>query len=377
MIWFERQRSILDFTLSSLLRRKGKNLALIAVYSGIIFLLASVMFFTHAVRREAALVLQDAPEIVVQRLVAGRHDLMPAAYLAKVEGLTGVAKVRGRLWGYYFDPLFGSNYTLMVPEKFEQGEGNVAIGQGVARSSFSQVDNILPFRTHTGSLTSFIVSQILPAESELLSADLVLMSESDFRSLFGIKSGYFTDFAVTVRNPREVATVADKISKALPDTRPITRAEILRTYETIFNWRGGIMLVILAAALFAFIIFAWDRASGLSAEEKREIGILKAIGWETSDVILMKLWEGGVISLSSFIIGVIFAYLHVFFASSALFEPALKGWSVLYPDFRLVSSIDGLQLATLFFLSVIPYTVATLVPSWKTATIDPDAVMRS
>ena len=35
--WLERQRYILDFTLSSLARRKGKNLALIALYALVVF----------------------------------------------------------------------------------------------------------------------------------------------------------------------------------------------------------------------------------------------------------------------------------------------------------------------------------------------------
>jgi ABC-type lipoprotein release transport system permease subunit len=132
----------------------------------------------------------------------------------------------------------------------------------------------------------------------------------------------------------------------------------------------------MAGAGLAFIIFAWDKASGLSAEEKKEIGILKAIGWETSDVILMKFWEGTVISLSSFLAGIILAYFHVFFTSSTLFEPVLKGWSVLYPEFRLTPFLDGAQVMTLFFLSVLPYTVATIVPSWRAASVDPDSVMR-
>ena len=42
--WVERQRNILDFTFSSLLRRKGKNVALLLVYTLIVFVLASVMF---------------------------------------------------------------------------------------------------------------------------------------------------------------------------------------------------------------------------------------------------------------------------------------------------------------------------------------------
>ena len=73
----EKQRHILDFTLSSLWRRKGKNISLVVVYTFVIFLLASVLFFADAIKKEAALILQDAPEMMVQRLVAGRQDLIP------------------------------------------------------------------------------------------------------------------------------------------------------------------------------------------------------------------------------------------------------------------------------------------------------------
>ena len=66
--WIERQKNILDFTLSSLLRRKGKNAALVSVYTLMVFLLASVSFFTHSIKKEASLILQDAPEMIVQTL---------------------------------------------------------------------------------------------------------------------------------------------------------------------------------------------------------------------------------------------------------------------------------------------------------------------
>ncbi len=135
--------------------------------------------------------------------------------------------------------------------------------------------------------------------------------------------------------------------------------------------------MVLSGAVFAFIIMAWDKATGLSAEEKKEVGILKAVGWETSDVLLMKFWESSTISLSSFLFGVLLTYGQISLSSSILFESFLKGWAVLYPAFKLTPSIDIYQMATLFFLTVIPYTVATIVPSWRAATIDPDYVMRS
>jgi ABC-type lipoprotein release transport system permease subunit len=66
----------------------------------------------------------------------------------------------------------------------------------------------------------------------------------------------------------------------------------------------------------------------------------------------------------------------VFFSSAVLFEPVLKGWAVLYPEFHPEPFVDAYQVTTLFFLTVIPYTVATIVPSWRAATVDPDAQMR-
>ena len=115
----------------------------------------------------------------------------------------------------------------------------------------------------------------------------------------------------------------------------------------------------------------------MSAEEKREIGILKAIGWETSDVLQMKFWEGLAVSLCAFLLGVLLAYGHIFLSAASLFKPALMGWSTLYPDFRLTPFIDAYQVAILFFFTVLPYTVATIIPSWRAATTDPDLIMRS
>jgi len=373
----EAQRNILDFTLSSLLRRKGKNLTLVIVYTLVVFLLASVMFFTHSIRKEAALVLSEAPEIVVQKLVAGRQDLIPLDYIDKIKAIRGVSSVKGRLWGYYFDAAIGANYTLMVPAEAQIGPGAIEIGDGVAQIRKISQGDLFTMRGYNGEAMLYQVERVFSAESVLVSSDLILMSEKDFRHLFQFPEGQVTDLTLKVRNPREMSTIAQKVADLLPGTRPIIRDEILRTYDSVFDWRGGILIVMLFVAVLCFIIFAWDKASGLSAEERKEIGILKAIGWETSDVILMKFWEGVVISLSSFLLGIVLAYLHVFFTSSILFEPVLKGWSVLYPDFKLVPFVDAFQISTLFFLTVMPYTVATILPSWRAATVDPDSVMRA
>ena len=374
--FIRKQRYLIDFTLASLLRRPGKNLGLLLVYTLIVFLLASVMLFTHALRSEARILLADAPEMVLQRMVAGRHALIPADYLEKMGRIRGVAEKHGRLWGYFYDPAVRANYTLMVPRKRKLAEDEAVIGAAIARSRGLGPGDFLSFRGGDGKPYSFRVGAVLESDSELVSADLILVSEARFRSFFGIPEGQHTDIVLRVRNPKELRKVAEKLTLKLPDTRPILREEILRTYDAIFGWRQGIVFVLLAGAILAFVIFAWDKASGLSAEERREIGVLKAIGWETSDVIRMKFWEGAIVSLSAFLLGYLAAYIQVFHADADMFEPVLKGWAVLYPDFRPTPFVDGLQLATLFFFTVFPYTVATIVPIWRVAVTEPDAVMR-
>jgi ABC-type lipoprotein release transport system permease subunit len=375
--WFEKQRHLIDFTLASLARRKGRNLGLIFVYTLLVFALASVMLYTHALRREAAVILEGAPEVVLQRLVAGRHDLIPPGTIEKMGRVRGVQEMRGRLWGYYYDSVVKANYTFMVPADGSVERGTIVVGPALARERGLDANTGISFRSYSGALHSFVVAAVLPQASELASADLILIHEDDFRAFFSYPAGHYTDIALSVANPKEVRNVATKLAALLPDSRPILREEMQRTYASLFDWREGIMLALLSAAILAFAILAWEKASGLSADEKREIGILKAIGWETGDVIKMKLWEGGLISLTAFLLGFVGAYIHVFKFGAPLFAPVLKGWAVLYPHFTLVPVIDGLQVATLFFFTVFPYMAAVLVPIWRAAVTDPDAVMRA
>jgi ABC-type lipoprotein release transport system permease subunit len=346
------------------------------VYTLIIFLLSSVIFFTHALKREASQVLKEAPEIIVQRTLTGRYHPIPLSYADKIGDIRGVISVKPRLWGYYYDGNFLANYTLVVPEESPPKEGSIVIGSGISRIREAFPGDTIGFTGYDAKPQSYTVQGTIPEESQLVSADLILISEPDYRALSGIPVDHATDLVLKVRNQKEFATIAEKITKLLPDTRPIIRNEILRTYDALFNWRSGVVVVIFSIAALAFIIFAWDKATGLSAEERKEIGILKAVGWESSDILLMKFWEGLVISLTAFLLGTVLGYLHVFFGFSLLFVPVLKGWSTLYPQFRLVPFVNFGHLAAIFFLTVVPYTVSTIIPSWRVATIDPDSVMR-
>lgn len=375
-----RQRYLVDYALAAMSRQRAKNLGLLFVHGLLVFALASVMLLASALRQEAASLLANAPDVVAQGLKMGRHALSDADDVARLRSLRGVQRVEGRLWGYLFDTSTGANYTLQVPTatapELSPLVGEVLIGEGVARLRRVQTGQRLYLVAPAGEFLNLNVKAVLPAGSASVGADMVLLSEADFRRFFRLGDDEFTDIALRVRNPREVAKVAEKAGLLLRQHRIVTREDLLRTYEALFSWREGLLLAMLAAAVLAFGILAFDKASGLSAQERREIGILKAVGWDTRDVIHMKLWEAALIAFTAFLAGTLAAYVHVFVLDAPLLTPVLKGWSVLYPRFTPPPAFDGLQLTTLALLSVLPCLVAIVVPIWRTASADPDAVMR-
>lgn len=375
-VWWRRQLALLDFCLSALLRRKVKNSTLLAGYSLIVFMLTSVLFFAAALQKEATFVLRDAPAIVVQRMVTGRYTPIPLAYRDAIQAIRGVGQITPRYWGYYYHPAARANYTVMARTDGDIAPGQAVIGTGVARTWPVQQGGPIYFKTMDGRAISLTASRLLPADTELVSADLILMRHDDFQTIFALDDTLATDLTVAVRNPKEIQTVAEKIVRRLPDTRPVLREELLRTYGALFDWRSGYVLVMLGGAVLAFFILALDKATGLSAEERGEIAVLKAIGWDTADVLVLKFYEGLAISFAAFILGVVGAYLHVFLADATLFEHALKGWGVLYPDFKPLPTVDLYQLAAVLGLTVFPYALITIVPAWRAATMDPDRVMR-
>lgn len=378
---------IIDYALASLCRRKFKNLAIISAFTVVVAALASILLFSSALKIEAAHVLDSAPDLIVQRTLGGRHDLIPVEYIEKIKKIAGIGAVTQRYWGYYYDPLTEANYTIqgidgtaktlqLLDGRLPSGRGECAIGAGIAelKKTATGGELILVNSSNTGVL--YEVVGVFLAHSSLLTNDLIVLANDVVIDFFGYPPGMATDVAVQVYNKNELQTVAGKVKRLLPDTRPITKSELVRTYDMVFNWRSGLMLSVFSAAVIAFCILAWDKATGLSAEEKQEIGILKAIGWDTADILALKFWEGLIISLTSFLLGAIAGFVHVFFFDAFFLAPVIKGWSVVFPRFHLAPHLDPYLVFTLGFLTVIPYVASTIIPAWKTAITDPDTVMR-
>ncbi len=390
--YFEKQLNIVDYALSSIWRRKGKNLSVFMVFTLVIFLLASFLFLTRSLLVAADMSLQHTPEITVQRMVAGRQESIPVAYGEKIKALFGIRRVTERVWGYKFNEVTGANISVMALAHmpllkqeealaegrfWQEGEsGAVVIGQGVWRDLGLGKRRSFSFFRPDLTLKPFSVTGIFAPATNILTYDLVIADIADGRDLFGLDSTLATDLLVEVVNPLEIATIAKKIANLLPDTRVVTRPQILKTYQAVFSWRSGFAAVCLLTALAAFFILAWDKASGMAPEERREIAVLKILGWQTPDVLMVRFWESFALALVAFGCGTILAYVHVGYFQGLLFRSVMMGWSVLRPGLDLVPAVSAADLLLLFSLSVLPYLAATVIPAWRCASVATDSALR-
>ncbi len=386
-----RHLRILDFAVATLRRRPAKSAVVVLVYSMLVAGLASLMMFVNAVRRETRSLLEGSPEVIVQSLRGGRHELIPLERADSIRTIRGVGRVTPRVWGYYFDPPTGATLTFWgaesVPREslaFEDGElpsgefvGGCVIGSGLADLRFLGVGDRLPVKGFDGSLFAPRVIGIFASSSSFLTNDLVVWPTDDLRRVFGIDPTLATDLAVEVHNRNEIDTVAAKILASWPDARVITLDQIVATYDAAFDWRGGLWAAFMASCIAAFAILVWDKGTGLSAEECRTIGLLRATGWKSREIMELKAFEGGMVSLVSFLTGLVVALVHLMWFDGWVFARVITGWSVLMPSFEIVPRLDDSTLLICASLTVVPYVAANLVPSWRASITDPDTVLRS
>ncbi len=384
--------SLLAFALAALARRKARALALGGGLAFAVALVASVLFLSEALRAEAERARAAQPDVVVQRLVGGRPSTIDTAAGSAISNIDSVRSVTPRVWGYVFLPAVQGNVTVIGTPKaarpLDVASGVLGRGRDLERGAHEMIAGV-ELAHSLGMLTGDTLT--LPSRSprplklvgtfssslDLYTADVVVCDEEDARAILGMPEDAATDLAVELANPLEARVVAAAIVERMPGARVIERGLLARVYHLAYGRRAGFVLGAAIPAILALLVLAWDRASGIGPDERREIAILKAVGWSTSDVLWAKLLESLLASAAATALGLFAAYAWVFWLGAPGLRPALVGWSVLYPRAPLTPAVDAAQLLSLALSVLGPFALLSVVPAWRAAKIDPLDAMRS
>ena len=383
---------LLAYALSSLKRSGFKSFFTFFILSLVIFLLSSMLFIANSIKYELELTLESLPQITIQKLQAGRHENIDLQHLDALLDINGVQSVIPRYWGYYYFANAGVNFSVVGVDIYDKAysktldnllqtpkldkEGMV-VGKGV-REIFNQnyYNEYFNFVKSDGSLKRVDVIGVFDTNTNLESNDMIFMPKELVKEIFDMQTNYATDIVLEVPNKNEIPSIISKIKQIYPDSRVITQDDIRVSYQNIFDYKSGLFLSLFVIAIFTFFIIIYDRASGLSSHEKREIGILKALGWRIDDILAWKFYEAFIISFSAFLIALIASIFYVYILQAPLLRDIFSGYSILKPSFELPFTLDFGMLSIIFFLSVPIYLAAIIIPSWKIASSDVDEVIR-
>ncbi|MDB4936475.1 MAG: transporter, permease protein [Labilithrix sp.] len=386
--------SILAFALRALARRKARAFALGGGLAFAVALVAAVVFLTESLRAEAERAHAAHPDIVVQRLVGGRPTTISAADAAKLTDIPSVRSVTPRVWGYVFLPSLQGNVTIVGTSKgappLSMGNGVLAEGRDLAPGAHEMIAGAelarflgmrpgdeLGLPTSNPDARALKLVGTFRSSLDLYTADVLVCDEEDARALLVLPPGDATDLAITLSNAAEARVVARTITERLPGARVIERDLLARVYHLAYGRRAGFVLGASIPAILALLVLAWDRASGLGPDERKEIAVLKAVGWSTSDVLWAKLFESLLVGASATALGLLLGYAWIFWLGAPGLRPALVGWSVLYPRAALTPAVDVAQLLGISLAVMGPFALLSVVPAWRAATADPLDTMRT
>ncbi len=220
----------------------------------------------------------------------------------------------------------------------------------------------------------FRVSGIFHPDTSIWSSDLILISLQDAIDIYEME-GFVSDIAVFVE-PGRVTEVAEKIQQMNAyfriQSKSLTRQYVKRAYSR----KGGVFtLLYIFALVLAIPVMALVSGVGLR-ERKREVGILKATGWSTEEVLQMVLYENCIIALLASSISVLTSYIWLKVLNGAFLIQVFIAEITHIAPFRIPSrfGFDTMFLALTVCLGVT--LVGSLYTTWRTAVTPPQEVLR-
>jgi len=384
------QNSFLNFLFLMVHKHRSKHIAVFLIATLLVTLLASFMFLSGSIKYDALTALHEQPDFTIQKIEAGRSVDIPVSLIDTFSDIKGVSYVAPRVFGRYFTPDTKHYFTIIGVDFFDEQlvkwisrlykdidvkaflqKDQMIVGNAVMKYMKAHYyDTYFNFTTPKGKEKKVFVYKTLPKNSNLISSDFILMDINLAREILGISPDKATDIILNVPNPAERDNVKFKLLSLNYDTRIITKKELQKTYENLFNYKGGLFLLGFILSLITFMLILYQRYAMINSSEKKEIAILRAVGWSIKDVIRLKISETLVIALFAFLIGVIVAYFYVFVAQAPLLKEVFLGFGNLPVDVTFTPVIDFGMLSSMFLFFIVPFVASVLIPVWKIAITD-------
>jgi len=387
--------AFLHFLTLLLFKQKSKHIGAVLISVIIIFLLSAVLFLSSSLQYSLLSTLHKQGDFTVTRMQAGKSANTPVTWVDDILGINGITHVAPRVYGRYFFAPREKSFLVVGIDFFDEqnsqalqslvkeidlkhflSQNSMVVGEGVKKFFEAHYfKKNFTFKTPKGQFKKVHICQTLPPQANFIANDMIIMPIDLAREIFGMREDEVTDITFNVPNDAEWDNIITKLHLMYYDVRVVEKREVKKAYENLYNYKGGLFLILYLVSIVTFMLILYQRYSMVYSTERKEIGILRAVGWSIKDVLKLKFYENLVIVLASFTLGVILAYLYVFVWDAPLLSHIFLGGSNLANHITFVPVIKFGILGSIFLFYAVPFLAAVLIPAWKIAVTPPKEAM--
>ncbi|MBM4072991.1 MAG: FtsX-like permease family protein [Planctomycetes bacterium] len=355
---------------------------------------------SHGLRLEAESSIQLGADLYVSGIQFGHKVPIPLVAKSQIERIDGVTEVVPRIVGAI---AIGRNRESAVVvgmpvDRFATGasflEGRLpgqnsvnelVLGSELAHRLNLKLDSRIPpfYQNAQGEKVSSVVGIFRP-DAPVWQANLILTTLTTAAAIFN-QEGLVNDFLVYCRPGYEdhvrakvLETVSYRAQGSSGGPRPmvIQRTDLTAVLPTgLLGQQGVFELHFVLVFAVGILVVLVTSGLGLS-ERRREIGILKATGWQTDEILFRSLVEGCLLSLAAAALAIVLGlvWLRVFngFWIAGVF---LYGAGVS-PAFRVPFVLAPAPALLTVLIALVVVMTGSIYSTWRAATASPAEAMR-
>jgi hypothetical protein len=358
------------------LRRPWEGALTGLALAALVATVATSLLLVEAAGRTAERLIDAAPAVVVRRLDLGGWASMPVdEAIAAASEVRGLQRPRARVWGVIGGPdgpitLVGCDEAMRA-DLAELGLEAPAAGEAIVGHRHASLVGETLTLANGERWDTLDVTASFGRRADVAVHDVVLVDLEVARWLLGLPDGHATDLVGDVFHEEEAEALHHVIGRTFPfPVRVVVRSGVGGVHGDVLARRGTLgALTAVPAGLALLLLVIGAARDGVGRSE--EVGLLKTMGWTTSDVVRLHLLRALAVGLPAVAVGLALAWGFVFWPGADWPGRLLLGWQGDAPDLWLDAAGAGLVMLEVAGLVLVPWLVATTWPVVRGAAADP------
>lgn len=384
-----KHKNLLFAALADLLRRRVRSLVVTLCLTAILFPLVTALAISEGLRFQAEIAVREGADLYVSADQYGGSGAISVTFIEKLSALQGVSRATARVIGrtYFANRVVAvvgiDRQSLLALKPLVRGTppdapGEVLVGQSIAEEF--AVEPGIRFTLASNNRKVFKSAGTL-SRTCLWGSDVLIMHLEDANEFFRMKGDatqllLYTSPQSTPHVKESLYGLSNQGRTPLPPLQIEDRSRIQERLQRGYGYMGGIFIVlfIIGAALGISAFFV---TSGFGLKElDKEIGVLKAVGWRTWEVLEKVALENLLISLAAVSVSILLSMVWIKGLNGILIAQFYVAEVGLIADVDIPSRYLPSHAVFYLVLALGVTLIGSLFSTWKKARITPSELMR-